>query len=120
MKLIERVIALSSAIGFDIKNLNTNKQDKLSFVEAVLNFGSIDSPNNNTKITIANTSVLAGSKIICSLSNLPTTDHSIDEIMILEIGVYATNIVAGVSFDIQAFSQHKTYGNVKVNYLIIK
>lgn len=144
MNLKDRIIALATAIGSDIKNLTTNKQDKLvdgtnlktvnsqslqgsgniniagnvSFTETTINFGAIDNPQNNTTTTVVDASVLSGSKIICTLSGTPTEDHSIDEIMVLEMGVYATNIVEGVGFDIQAFCKYKTYGQVKINYLI--
>lgn len=90
----------------------------IAAVEVTANFGAIGSGNTNTKITVADTRVLTTSKILVFVSGSPTADHSSDEIMLLKINAVASNIVSGVGFDINLYSSHKTYGNIKVNYII--
>lgn len=90
----------------------------IAAVEVTANFGAIGNGNTNTKITVADTRVLTTSKILVFVSGLPTADHSSDEIMLLKIIAAASNIINEVGFDINLYSDHKTYGNIKVNYII--
>lgn len=90
----------------------------IAAVEVTANFGGIGNGNTNTKITVSDTRVLTTSKIVVFVSGASTSDHSSDEIMLLKINAVASNIVSGVGFDIKLYSSHKTYGNIKVNYII--
>lgn len=90
----------------------------IAAIEVTANFGTIGNSNNNTKVTVSDTRVLATSKIVIFISGSPTPDHSSDEIMLLKINAVVSNIINGVGFDINLFSEHKTYGNIKLNYLI--
>lgn len=90
----------------------------IAAVEVTANFGTIGNGNTNTKTTVSDTRVLTISKILVFVSGSPTADHSSDEIMLLKINAVASNIVSKVGFDINLYSDHKTYGNIKLNYLI--
>lgn len=91
---------------------------ELNLTEIIVDFGSISEASNNIVVTIANTSILSTSKVICMVSGSETTDHSTDEIMLMQLNAFASKFVSGVSFNIQVFSPYKVFGKIKVNYLI--
>jgi hypothetical protein len=145
MTFLDRISIFINSIGADVKNLFLNKQDKLtsgnniktingtsilgpgnitiaggsvSHTEIVIDFGLITKKTNNKKFFVPDTNVLSFSKISVSVSGNATTDHSSDEIVLLQVSVFASNIQNGIGFDISAISPQKVYGKVKVNYLI--
>ena len=85
---------------------------------AIVTFGSVNKTEHNATVTVSNSSVQLTSQIIASVAAVATADHSSDEVMIEDIIVSAGNIVAGVSFDINAYCSGGTYGQYQVNYLI--
>lgn len=90
----------------------------VSFTEVTADFGSIQDSKSNITVNVANSAILLGSKIICDISGSATADHTTDEIMLFQLSAFATNINPGVGFDIQVFSPHEIFGQIKINYLI--
>lgn len=84
--------------------------------EIEVDFGTIK--RQNKTFTIADAQVTATSKIVTTISGKATTDHSTDEIMILDLKAYANNIVDGVGFDIIVFSQNNLKGKFNINYTL--
>lgn len=84
--------------------------------EIEVDFGAV--ATNNKIFTIADANVTINSKPIATVSGKPTTDHSTDEVMILELSVYANNMVAGVGFDLIVFSKNKLKGKFNINYTL--
>lgn len=70
----------------------------------------------NKTFFISDTNVLANSKPFANVSLNPTSDHTSDEVMILGLNVYCTNVVAGVGFDLVVISENKLKGKFKINY----
>ena len=100
------------------QQLQSNDVLNTSIQQATVNFGAITQEDFNAVTTVLDSNILSTSNIICGVAGVPTTDHSLDEIVVSDISVVAGNIVPGVSFDIQAFCEKGTYGSYKINYTI--
>ncbi len=77
-------------------------------VSAIVDFGSTET--GNAVVTIPYPSVTLTSIILCNPLAKATTDHDPDDYVAEGITAYATNIVAGVGFDITATSKNGTWG----------
>lgn len=66
-------------------------------------------------VTVPATWVTAGSKIVCVPAGGTTADHEPEDAVIEGIVANATNLVAGVSFDIEACAPQGTWGRYVIN-----
>lgn len=87
-----------------------------NFGQAQVDFGVVSQNDFNALITVAAAWVTASSKIICNPFGGATADHDAEDAMVEKISAYATNIVAGVGFDIQASAPFGTWGKYLINY----
>jgi hypothetical protein len=90
----------------------------VNYTEVLLDFGTIINKTNNKTFFVADVNVLTTSKVLVAVSGQPTDDHSSDEIILMDVSVFATNIQEAIGFNIAAISPQKVYGKIKVNYLI--
>jgi hypothetical protein len=90
----------------------------VDFTEIVVDFGTFAERTNAKKVSVADVLVTANTKIIISVSGIATTEHSLEEIAILNPRGVAGTITPGVGFEACFFADQKTYGNFKFNYLI--
>jgi hypothetical protein len=86
--------------------------------QGTVNFGSITNKEYQTAVTISDVSILATSRILVSLANEATDEHSLDEILIEDVRLAAGYITAGTGFQVVAYAPLGTYGQFKFNYTI--
>lgn len=85
---------------------------------AVLNFG-LASGNNDSmaSVDVSDATIQANSVPFAWLSLSPTSDHSLDEVIVDPPDIMAGNVVAGVGFTIYGLLQTgEAYGTYNVNY----
>jgi hypothetical protein len=62
--------------------------------------------------------VQANTILTASVAAVDTTDHLAEEALVEQITVYPTsNIVAGVSFELEGYAPNQTWGMYKVNVI---
>jgi hypothetical protein len=82
-----------------------------NFATASVDFGFASGEGGDVAtVTVAATWVLAGSKILCVPFAVATADHDPEDYALEGITAYATNIIAGVSFDVIASAPNGTFG----------
>lgn len=86
--------------------------------EVEVNFGPSSAMEYDTFVSVADTSITASSKIVCTLAAKATSDHDIDDIVATSITLYAGDPTPGVGFKIFAKCEEGTYGKYKVNYFV--
>lgn len=85
-------------------------------VQATVDFGYAAGGEGDTAtVTVAAAWVDAGAIIICAPAMETTADHDPDDALIESILPRATNIVPGVSFDIEAYAQNGSWGRYVIN-----
>lgn len=85
-------------------------------VSATVDFGSASGQQSDiATVTVAATWVLAGTKLVCTPFAVATSNHDPEDYALEQITAYATNIVAGVGFDIIATSKNGTFGQYVVH-----
>lgn len=85
---------------------------------ATLDFGFSGSGEGGTALTTVSASwVTAGSVIWIQSAGLSSADHDPQDAILEGIIASATNIVPGVSFDIQAYAVSDTWGRYTMQYL---
>jgi Lower baseplate protein N-terminal domain len=84
-----------------------------TFVAGVVDFGTIFEETTAT-VTIAASTIGAGSRPVASLLATSTVDHDPDDYIVETVSVMATNIVAGVSVDVVAKAPEGTWGKYNV------
>jgi len=96
---------------------NTSWAATSNVVAATVDFGSASSGEAySASVTVTGQSwVTASSKIVCSLFAEATAEHDIDDYMLEQIQVYATNIVNGTGFDVVAVAPNGTFGRYVIH-----
>ena len=87
-----------------------------TFKQVTVNFGSGPAEDANTPaVAVVDTGVSATTKPVCSPSAVATADHDPDDYVAEGVMAYATNIQAGVGFDVVGSCRDQTWGQYVVN-----
>lgn len=87
-------------------------------VSADVDFGFVTGGEGDVATTtVAASWVGAATKLVCQLFAVATSDHDPEDYAIEGISVYASNIVAGVGFDVIASAPNGTFGVYKVHII---
>lgn len=85
-------------------------------VQATVDFGYPSGGEGDTAtVTVPAAWVDAGATIICTPAMVATPDHDPDDALVETIISRATNIIPGVSFDIDAYAQNGSWGRYVIN-----
>jgi hypothetical protein len=88
----------------------------INIVQVTVDFGHVnDGLGDTATVTVPASWVTLSSQILCNVAALATPDHDPEDVILEDIDVAATNLVAGVSFDISAYASNGTWGRYLVN-----
>lgn len=114
----ERVVTDTSTITWDwgtAGQAKANAATQVNAVSATVDFGANTQETNMTSVTVSASWVAAGSKIVCTPFAVATALHDPEDYAVVGLTAYASNISAGVGFDIIAFAPEGTFGTYTIH-----
>lgn len=87
-------------------------------IQVQVDFGFASGGEGDTaSATMAANWVSNNSKFSCSAIGKITADHDIEDPLVEGLNAYVTNIIPGVSFDVQAYSPNNTWGRYLIGVI---
>lgn len=87
-----------------------------NFAQAIVDFSNPLGPEETTaSVTVPAPWVTGVSVIMCNPFGGSTPDHGPEDAMVENLAAYATNIIPGVSFDIECYAPNGTWGRYLIN-----
>lgn len=87
-------------------------------VSATVDFGFASANEGDVATTtVAASWVTSSTILVCSFAGVTTADHDPEDPVVESLTAYASNIVAGVGFDVIARAPQNTWGRYQVNII---